>query len=424
MLTVIMATLAAVAFIAALVSLYLAWRSSRVADEITRVALDISQGNSDRRIRIGVHGKGTRLAGAFNRMAEQLERARGDSITQRKRIEAILANMTDGVVATGGDGTVVLANSAAERMLGISNGKTVGRSFVEVAKDYELANMVKSCLASKDYCRPESRPIEIGIPKRLVQAIVLPQRSGEAFQVLVLLQDLTELRRLETARQEFMANISHDLRTPIAAMKAVVETLQDGAIEDPVVSKRFLGRMDVELDKLTSLVQSLLDLSRIESGQAELRLEASDVTEIIREAVDRVGLQAERAGIRTETEIADHLPMVRVDRDRIGQVLDNLLQNALKFMERGGRITVSAADQGNFVAVSVADTGPGIDPDDIPRLFERFYKADKSRAQGGAGLGLAIAKHMVQAHGGRIWAENLPLRGAIFTFTLPRVNRE
>ncbi|MCL5256953.1 MAG: cell wall metabolism sensor histidine kinase WalK [Chloroflexi bacterium] len=420
MLTIAIAAVAIIACVAALILALVTWRTRREMNEIDQAALEILRGDHESRIRIDGSGQGNHLAEAFNRMAEQLERASRDSATQKKRLEAIMSNMTDGVIAASGNGTVVLANSAAERMLGIPSGQAVGRSFVEVAKDYDLANMVKSCLADKDHCGPESRPIEMGIPKRLVQAFMLPQRSGEVFQVLVLLQDLTEIRRLETARRELLANISHDLRTPIAAMKAVVETLQDGAIEDAEASKKFLGRMDEELDKLARLVQSLLDLSRIESGQAEFKFEPSDLAKIMREAVDRVGLQAGRAGIKAEAAISGDLPAVRVDRDRIGQVLDNLLQNSLKYTERGGSITVSAAGQEDFVAVSVADTGPGIDPEDIPRLFERFYKADKSRAQGGAGLGLAIAKHVVQAHGGRIWAENRLPRGAVFTFTLPK----
>jgi two-component system phosphate regulon sensor histidine kinase PhoR len=234
------------------------------------------------------------------------------------------------------------------------------------------------------------------------------------------LQDLTEVRKLESVRRDFFANVSHELRTPIAAIKAMVETLEDGAIEDQPAARDFLGRMHREVDGLSQLVQELLQLARIESGQALLRLEPVPPLELLTRTSDRLRSVAERAGVNLVLSAPEELPAVRVDRDRVGQVLDNIVHNAIKYTPPGGRIELAARHERNMVAIAISDTGAGITEDDLPRLFERFYKADKARATGGTGLGLAIAKHLVQAHGGRIWAESAgPGEGATFTFTLP-----
>lgn len=234
------------------------------------------------------------------------------------------------------------------------------------------------------------------------------------------MQDVTELRRTETVRREFVGNVSHELRTPLASLKALVETLEEGALDDPPAARDFLAQMHVEVDSLAQLVQELLELSRIESGQETLRPETVRPSGLLEEAARRLRRQAERADVSLSVETVTDLPNVRADPALIERVLINLIHNALKFTPRNGRITLGADLCPEGVCLYVSDTGIGIEPEDAQRIFERFYKVDRSRASGGTGLGLAIAKHIVQAHGGRIWAESAgESMGSTFRFVLP-----
>jgi two-component system, OmpR family, phosphate regulon sensor histidine kinase PhoR len=243
----------------------------------------------------------------------------------------------------------------------------------------------------------------------------LPGEPGAA----MVIRDLTEIKRLERVRRDFVANISHELRTPLASLKLLAETLKAGACDDPAVAADFLGRIEVETDKLTQMVLELGELSRIESGESPPVKKSLDIVPFIEKVVERLRPQADRAELALSVETVPGLKPVPADADRIEQVLVNLIHNAIKFTLPGGKITVTAATTPVGVEISVKDTGVGISPDDLPRIFERFYKADKARSGGGTGLGLAIAKHIIQAHGGDIRAESYLGKGAKFTFTLP-----
>jgi two-component system phosphate regulon sensor histidine kinase PhoR len=220
-------------------------------------------------------------------------------------------------------------------------------------------------------------------------------------------------------RRDFVANISHELRTPIASLKALAETLNAGAIEDPSVAKDFLGRIEIEADKLTQMTHELGELSNIESGITSLAKSDVNVETLIRGATERLNAQIKRAGLAVSVKVPPRIPEAHIDKDRIERVLVNLLHNSIKFTPPGGHITVSASREEEGVVISVSDTGVGIDPSDLPRIFERFYKADKARTGGGTGLGLAIARHTVEAHGGRIWAESTIGKGTTIHFSLP-----
>jgi two-component system phosphate regulon sensor histidine kinase PhoR len=241
---------------------------------------------------------------------------------------------------------------------------------------------------------------------------------------LIVLQDITELRRLERARRDFVANIGHELRTPLTSVRLLVETVRGAMHDDTRAAEDFLGQIEGELDRLTQLVRELLELSRIESGQVQLQRTSVDVPQLLQAAAARLRAQAERAGVDLKVDVAGPLSAAYADRERVEQVLVNLLHNAIKFTGPGGSVTLSAQPEERDIRVVVRDTGVGIPPDDLPRIFERFYKVDKARAagrerEGGMGLGLAIAKHLVQAHGGRIWAESVYGQGSTFNFTLP-----
>lgn len=232
--------------------------------------------------------------------------------------------------------------------------------------------------------------------------------------------DITRVRHLETVRKDFISNISHELRTPLASLKALTETLQDGALEDKNVANHFLNRIEIEVDSISLIVQELLELSRIESGIVPLELEVVDPAQLINIAVDRLRLQAENSGLSLNLNCPENLPPVLADFSRLEQVLVNLLHNAIKFTSSGGSITVGCSYTGEQVLFSVSDTGVGIPSEDIPRIFERFYKADRARAGGGTGLGLAISKHIVEAHNGEIWAESIEGKGSTFHFSIPK----
>jgi two-component system phosphate regulon sensor histidine kinase PhoR len=230
---------------------------------------------------------------------------------------------------------------------------------------------------------------------------------------------MTEVRRTEQMRHDFVANVSHELRTPLAAIKSVIETITGGAIDDRQVALDFLGRADNEVDRLIQLVEELLELSRIESGEAPLTIEEVDVAALLEEAVERLRPQAERKNLELSLDVAPDLGKLPLDARRIERALVNLMHNAVKFTPEGGRVAVNAGVVDGTLFVKISDTGIGIAATDLPRVFERFYKVDHSRADVGSGIGLAIVKHSVEAHGGSVSVESEPGHGSTFGFSIP-----
>jgi two-component system phosphate regulon sensor histidine kinase PhoR len=356
------------------------------------------------------------LGRAFNSMTEQLRSTVTELERVRARLEATLVNLSDGVIITDERGHVVLANDSALAMLAV-RGAVVGEPVVEVARDHELADMVDQVLMSPD--GTEERLIRHGLSRLVLQASARRlDATGERIGVVVL-RDVTELRRLEGVRRDFVANVSHELRTPLTSIRALVETLEAGALHDPEVSTEFLARIVSEVDRLAQIVDELLDLARLESGRIHLALEPVAPESLIRRAVQRMAPQTSRAGLTVDISVAPETPTVMADRARVDQVLLNLVHNAAKFTPSGGRITLHAFAVDGAVEFRVGDTGIGVSPNELDRLFERFYKTDRARRSTGTGLGLAIAKHIVQAHGGRIWAEPNQGGGTVFAFRLP-----
>ena len=215
-------------------------------------------------------------------------------------------------------------------------------------------------------------------------------------------------------------NVSHELRTPLASLKALTETLRDGALEDPKAARRFLGRIETEVDALTQMATELLELSRIESGQVPLEIKSASAATLVLTAVERMRAQAERAGVVLRMDVPKEISDVWADPSRLEQVLVNLIHNAIKFSRPGGEVVLGVQTEGDFLRFNVHDNGAGIPVEDLERIFERFYKIDRARSSGGTGLGLSIARHLVEAHGGRIWAESTEGQGSTFSFTIPR----
>lgn len=384
--------------------------------ELTAFARRMAEGDLSQPVRLSASVEVEELAEVLGKAATRLRNALVSLSSERNTMQAMLESMEDGILLTDRHGTVMLVNRAAGRMLRIAQGRAIGRSFMGVVLDHELRDLLARCLESDEQ---QTAQIETGPGKRVLQVVATPVEVEGGPLGLVVLHDLTDVRRAEQVRREFVGNVSHELRTPLASLKLLVETLQEGAIHDDEAAQGFLERMQIEVDGMAQLVHELLELSRIESGHLPLAREPVALGAVIARAVDRLRPQAERAGLQIEVSVPEELPLVLVDQERVGQVLLNLLHNAIKFTPPPGKISVAAEQRNAEVAVQVADTGEGIPPDDLERIFVRFYKADKARSSGGTGLGLAIAKHLVQAHGGNIWAENRPGRGAVFTFTLP-----
>jgi two-component system phosphate regulon sensor histidine kinase PhoR len=305
------------------------------------------------------------------------------------------------------DGFITRANSRARELLG---GSLIGQTVIEATRSHEVDSVVQHTLTARQI---EERPVTWNARPYLARAV--PISYGGA---VLALEDQTDRLRLERVRRDFVANVSHELRTPLASVRLLIETLLSGAQDEPETATRMLNQMLAEVDSITQLAQELLDLSMIESGQMPMQMTRAHLHEIVDEQIIHYEPQAQQKQITLADEVSADL-LVNVDRKMIGRVLGNLLHNALKFTPDRGRVTIGAAPTDDKIAVSVADTGVGIPSEDLPRIFERFYKVDRARGKSGTGLGLAIARHVVEAHGGRIWAESVEGKGATFYFTLP-----
>jgi two-component system phosphate regulon sensor histidine kinase PhoR len=391
-----------------------AGRTSRSLRRLAEMVERITGGDLNARVIMLRRDELGRLGTALNEMADKLQRQMKKRAREKDRLNTVMHVMTDGVMILDQMGDVRLVNPAAARLLRTSSARALRRSFVQVTRDHRIAEVWARCRESG---AEQSATVELA-NDQFVRVIVTPLLKRSRRGYLVLLQDLTQLRRLQTVRQDFVSNVSHELRTPLASLHALVETLRDGAIDDPPAAARFLDRMEVEVDALTQMVEELLELSRIESGQAPLILGPLALSDVILPAVERLHPQAERAHVTFNVQIDDDLPPVLADRQRMQQVVTNLLHNAIKFSPGGGDVAIRAEAALPYVEVTVSDAGIGIPRDELTRVFERFYKTDRSRAFGGTGLGLAIAKHIVQAHGGEIWADSVEGEWSEFHFTL------
>lgn len=400
------------------VGVVVADRISRPIDDLRDGFRAVAAGRLDARIGTTSTRELDELGQAFNGMVKQIRVSREEEERARIRLEATLANLSDGVVVTDPTGGLVRLNGSAVHLLGLSAVPPPGQPFVQVSRDHELAALLAEALATKDG-KSRLAEVEHGRSRRVLEATAQWVPGTRESLGLVVLRDVTELRRLERVRREFVANVSHELRTPLASIKALVETLEAGAVDDPTVAGDFLHRIVGEVDRLAVLVDELLDLARLQSGRVSLDARSVDPHDLLGRASERLRPQTERARLTLGLDVPPGLPPVLADRARVEQVVLNLLHNAIKFTPPGGRVTIGATQEKGALEVFVRDTGVGVPEEELPRLFERFYKADKARRSEGTGLGLAIAKHIVQAHGGTIWAESRPGDGATFRFTLP-----
>jgi len=390
--------------------------TTRPIRELTRESQKIASGEFGHRITVGTKDESGQLANAFNEMSLNLKRLVETISEDRAKLMSILDNMADGVILTDIEGNIVLTNKAVQNLFRIRDENAKAKPLIEVIRDHELNDILKSCLETG---QEQIVQFDSGISNKFLRAIAIlvdQERQGGA---LVLVQDLTELKGLQTMRRELVGNLSHEFRTPLAGIKAMVETLQGGAINDQTVTSDFLGRIEAEVNRLAQLVAELTELSRIETGKGELKLEQVDINLLIEEVIVQLKPQAERQNLSFNKKLTSDLPVIQADKERIRNVIVNLIHNAIKFSRTGGNITTATEIFEDSVLVEISDTGIGITEQDLPRIFERFYKTDKYRAGQGSGMGLAIAKHIVEAHGGEIKVRSEEGKGSTFSFNLP-----
>ena len=420
----VMLTGGAIALLVALgIGLFVAGRVTRPVVEMQDVARQMSEGNFDVRASVRSPDEIGTLGRSLNVMAGRLREKIGDLEEEQAKATAVLDAMVEGVIATDGHDHIILINERARALFGLGKARAERRPLLEVIRNVDLHDVLgESRIAPVGTV--VSREIKLAEPlERVLQVHAVPLRfTGEARGVVMVLHDITELRRLEQVRTEFVANVSHELRTPLTAIHGYLETLLDGALEEPENARKFLEIVFRHTERLGRLTDDLTDLSNIELGRISLRLEPTVVSDVADSVLAIIAPRAVAGQVSVEAKLPAGLPEVVVDRDRLAQILINLVDNAVKYTPKGGHVRVEArvAEHG-MVEVTVRDTGVGIPRADLPRLTERFYRVDKARSRdlGGTGLGLAIVKHLVLAHGGELDIDSELWKGTTVRFTLP-----
>ena len=394
-------------------------RMSAAVGELTEAARRMTEGDLSVRTRIEGHDELAELGHALDRLAGSLATTLGQLRAERDLQGRILEAMQEGVVVVDRDGRIALVNPALRSML-LVGADAVGKLLIETVRHAQLEELLAAAREEPS----EASRLEIELPglkprRLLVHAAPL---SGDDEGLLFVLVDVTELRRLESLRRDFVANASHELRTPIAAVRSATETLRTGALHNPDVAARFVDIIERNAQRLQSLLEDMLELSKLESNEFKLKRERVELGSVVPIVLALFRERAEKKAVRLAAELSRAAGAVEGDARALEHVLSNLVDNAVKYCPAGTRVLVSASQQGDRVNLIVSDTGPGIAAEHLSRVFERFYRVDagRSRELGGTGLGLSIVKHMVEAMRGKVWVESEVGRGSTFTVSLPR----
>ncbi len=418
----LLVTLVAIAVISA-------WLDRRLLAPLTALiggAGELAAGRTDERLPVPENDELAALATAVNRMTDRLQAQVGVAEAERDHLRTIVSSMSEGVLVVDADGRAVLANPAFRRLFGLPRD-FAGRLPFELARHPELAAVIDETLRRGE-ARREEVVLEAGgtSPRTLALAgsALDPGGRGGATGAVVVARDTTEITRLSRMRSDFVANVSHELKTPLSAIRGLAETLRDGALEEPETSRRFTGRILDQCHRLEALLEDLLTLSRLESPDVPVERRPVDLARLVERCVETVAARAEGRDVAVSAEVAADLPSFQGDAANLERLLLNLLDNAVKYNRPGGTVTVrleAAGGDAPEVVLEVADTGLGIPAGALPRIFERFFRVDKGRArdEGGTGLGLAIVKHVAQSHGGRVEVHSRPTEGSTFRVHLP-----
>jgi len=416
-----------IAFLSALplLVIFSIWISGTVFYHIREIAFwarSIGAGDLSRRVAIPERNEMGALTDAMNYMSERVQGRTEEFIADKSRLEAVFLSMFDGVMVIDERGAIVLMNQTLKELLQVDTEVT-GKKPLEVIRNIDIQDLAERVLVSRS--RLESQEITLLLPQeKVLLAHATPiLREGVVGGAVLVFHDITELRHLEKIRQDFVANVSHELRTPVSTIRGYAETLLEGAIDDKEHAREFLRIIHDDAERLTKLINDLLDLARIESGKMKLVFEECSLETVIDRVLKGMTKEAKKNSVTLKKDIPPRLTKVRIDEAAIAQVLFNLVENAVKYNNVGGSVTIGARETPRSIEVSVSDTGIGIPQEDIPRIFERFYRVDKARSRdlGGTGLGLSIVKHIIQAHRGEVSVESRLNGGSTFRFTLPKV---
>jgi two-component system phosphate regulon sensor histidine kinase PhoR len=356
---------------------------------------------------------------ALNRTAARLDRTIHTLTEERNLSSAILGSMVEGVAVVNNAERLMFANPGFAEILGLDVPPTPGSALVEVVRQTELIEAVRQVLGGEP--RVQSEIVTGTLRQHYFAITVAAVRAGDTTGAVVVLHDITELRRLERVRRDFVANVSHEFRTPLTAIQGFAETLLAGALDDPQNRTRFLEIILEHSRRLARLTEYLLVLSKMDAERLELEIQQLHVSQLVESCLETAQRRATEKNLRISLNMPQHLPDIAGDRRRLAEVLQNLLDNAIQYTLPGGQIILSAETAEGEVILTVSDTGIGIPKADQPRIFERFYRVDvaRSREAGGTGLGLAIAKHLVEVHGGRLWVDSEVGQGSQFHFSVP-----
>jgi two-component system phosphate regulon sensor histidine kinase PhoR len=405
-------------------------RIERLKDFSRRIA----EGNFRPLLREGPRDELSDLADSMNQTAARLDLEIRTLSGERNRSSAILRSMVEGVAVIDAEEKLVFYNRAFSEIFGVQTSTAEGRTLIEVVRNAELVGLIRKALRGEEGLQDD---ISMGIVQMQsfsvtaapVKALDLGNGDNDLVATkpsgaVVVLHDVSELRRLERVRQDFVANVSHEFKTPLTAIQGFAETLLSGALDDPTNNRRFLDIIRNHAIRLARLTNDLLKLARIEAGKLEVEFFPVGLMELIEGCAETTLLKASRKQITLEIEVPPGLPPVHGDASLLRDVLQNLLDNAIQYTPAGGHIRVTAEAKGREAVVTVSDTGIGIPASDRERIFERFYRVDaaRSREAGGTGLGLSIAKHIVEAHNGRLWVDSVIGGGSRFSFSIPVTN--
>ncbi|RKN85479.1 two-component system histidine kinase PnpS [Paenibacillus ginsengarvi] len=416
--------------IAGLISFRIAYQLTRPIEKITRVARQITKMNYKSRVYISNRDEVGQLGQAINTMADSLQQQMHRILENESRLSSVLDNMVSGVVMIDGDGRIVLMNRSVEDILGDVSSELIGKPYDNAKQPYELVQLIKECIDRGEHIRDE---INFYFPdERIVEVNLVPMRGVEEewLGLVIVLHDITAIRRLEKVRSEFVANVSHELKTPVAAVKGFAETLLAGAMNDPEIAKSFLQIIYDESERLNRLIGDILELSKVESKRVPLLFSPVHLNSFVRKTLDMMQSSAVKKDISLDMQVDPELYM-EADEDRLRQIMINLLSNGINYTPEGGKVKVqveevaAAGDGGeDKIRITISDTGIGIPKKDLPRIFERFYRVDKarSRSSGGTGLGLSIVKHLVELHKGSIRVESDIGLGSKFILELPVIH--
>lgn len=407
--------------IATVLAVRLSASTTRAVADMARIARRLGEGDLTARAHEAAGGELSALAGALNSMARNLALSQEQQQRSTAHLRSILAQMSDGILVLSPDEVISVFNAAAGRLLGTHPEAALGRRLSEVAMDYEVQELARRTLRLQT-----PGQARLGSGRDTDQAVVaaatpVTSPGGELIGVVIALRDMAQIEHIQQVRQDFVANASHELRTPVAAIRALAETLSNGAIDDPEAAPGFLSQIVENTENLSRLLDDMLTLARYESVEAGAQRSLLSVSDAMARAAGRLGPQADAKKIGIDIRVPPHL-QVFCREDNLMEALVNLIDNAVKYTPEGGRVSLAAEAINSHAQLTITDTGPGIPAAHRQRVFERFYRVDRarSRALGGTGLGLSIVKHAVEGEGGEVWVEEGPEGGARFCIVLPR----